>query len=481
MYWSFYVGTTDPNKQPRDSFIFFFCMEPKKLINIDSKGKYSSMMDDIDDVSEEDKARLLQACEIMDKYPNKVLVGPSRLKRDEQKGRRKDQDQAASSTPRGIDLEVEILGELPGGRYEQSAVMNFRYLDKTIDEYNRLNPGQPHSMSDKRLMLMWVRVPDTSTFEKVAQQIGSSPEYTSPAVKCETASSGIASFLDAYKDLLFGMRWLAGAGHPGDDGAGHRQRHQHQRARAAHRNGGAEGAGLHAEPDPGAGTGRGAVYRLSQRPVERLVTHFLINDLLGGIALPIAFFGKFYVEDAAPWWGLSDRRGDGPGRKPSPGVDRAVGQGVRGVLQGGVIGPEPCTSSRASAAYFVRSSSPRRDNDECRGTMAKMGSVRWAALLALAGFFVVAIIVLNLLPASALAPWKGLILTVFQYVGFLLVAVVGLVVAVTVLVGAFSSPFCYSNSSASRRACRSATTSATSSSAGAPRCSPPWPSPSSSA
>ena len=36
----------------------------------------------------------------------------------------------------------------------------------------------------------------------------SSPEFTDPAVKCETASSGIASFLDAYRDLLWGMRWL---------------------------------------------------------------------------------------------------------------------------------------------------------------------------------------------------------------------------------------------------------------------------------
>ena len=39
-------------------------------------------------------------------------------------------------------------------------------------------------------------------------QIESSPDYTSPAVKCETASSGIAAFLDAFRDLIWGMRWL---------------------------------------------------------------------------------------------------------------------------------------------------------------------------------------------------------------------------------------------------------------------------------
>ena len=108
-----------------------------------------------------------------------------------------------------IDLEFEIIGELPGGRYEQSAVMNYRYLDEALrDVQQGQSKDQQHPMTEKTLALMWLRVPDTPTFERVAEQVMSSPEYKSPAVKCETASSGIASFLDAYKDLLFGMRWL---------------------------------------------------------------------------------------------------------------------------------------------------------------------------------------------------------------------------------------------------------------------------------
>ena len=35
-----------------------------------------------------------------------------------------------------------------------------------------------------------------------------SPLYTQPAVKCETAASGIASFLESYRDLIWMMRWL---------------------------------------------------------------------------------------------------------------------------------------------------------------------------------------------------------------------------------------------------------------------------------
>ena len=47
-----------------------------------------------------------------------------------------------------------------------------------------------------------------AAYNRVAAQIDSSPEFRSPAVKCETLSSGIASFLDPYKDILFGLRWL---------------------------------------------------------------------------------------------------------------------------------------------------------------------------------------------------------------------------------------------------------------------------------
>ena len=52
-------------------------------------------------------------------------------------------------------------------------------------------------MTDKSLALMFLRVPDMATFARVAAQITSSPEFRSPAVKCETLSSGIASFLDS--------------------------------------------------------------------------------------------------------------------------------------------------------------------------------------------------------------------------------------------------------------------------------------------
>ena len=42
----------------------------------------------------------------------------------------------------------------------------------------------------------------SATYQKVAGQIESSTKFKNPAVKSETASSGVASFLDAYRDLI---------------------------------------------------------------------------------------------------------------------------------------------------------------------------------------------------------------------------------------------------------------------------------------
>jgi putative ABC transport system permease protein len=44
-------------------------------------------------------------------------------------------------------------------------------------------------------------------FQKVADQVMTSGLYSSPSVKCETASSGVASFLEPWKDIIRGVRY----------------------------------------------------------------------------------------------------------------------------------------------------------------------------------------------------------------------------------------------------------------------------------
>ena len=58
---------------------------------------------------------------------------------------------------------------------------------------------------------------------------------------------------------------------------------------------------------------------------------------MGGVALPIAFFGKFYVVRRGPVVGLEHRRGDGPAGQHGPRLVGAFGQGVRGVLEGYLV------------------------------------------------------------------------------------------------------------------------------------------------
>jgi putative ABC transport system permease protein len=304
MYWSFYGGTTDPAKRTRDNIVFFFAMEPRKLLAMDARGNFTSMMDDIDDVSDADKRALAAACEEMERNPYKVLIGPSRLKAlNKQVGER---IKVTSLNYKDIDLEFEIMGVLPGGRYEQSAVMNYHYLDQALRAYNQGKPkDKQHPLTEKSIALVWLRVPDTPTFEKVAEQIATSPEYRSPAVKTETASSGIASFLDAYKDLLFGMRWLlvpailvtmalviANA-----ISISVRERRVEMAVLKV--------LGFSPNQILVLVLGEAMLIGCSSGLLSGWLTKYLVNDVVGGLALPIAFFGKFFITDAAPWWGLN--------------------------------------------------------------------------------------------------------------------------------------------------------------------------------
>ena len=81
MSWSFYGGTLDPTEKPtRENLLFFFAMEPSKVMAADGRGSFTTMMDDLDDLSDAKKQRLAADCLEIEKYPNKVLLGPSRMK-----------------------------------------------------------------------------------------------------------------------------------------------------------------------------------------------------------------------------------------------------------------------------------------------------------------------------------------------------------------------------------------------------------------
>src|SRR5262249_11282284 len=130
MTWSFYGGTIDPDKKTRENIIFFFAMNPDHI---------RPMMQDLENLDPK----------LVDKLKVKrysVLIGKKKLAAlNKQVG---DKIKIYSLNFKDIDLEFDIVGELPGDRYSQSAIMNEQYLQLSLDQYER-KMGQAHPYAEK--------------------------------------------------------------------------------------------------------------------------------------------------------------------------------------------------------------------------------------------------------------------------------------------------------------------------------------------
>ncbi|HEY7424690.1 MAG TPA: ABC transporter permease [Gemmataceae bacterium] len=291
MTWQFYGGTLD-EKKTRESLVFFFCMEPSKAL---------TMLDISDHMTAKEEADLHAAVKALEEDPRRILVGIERLKAMNKKvGER---ISLYGMNYPGIDLDdCEIYGVLPDGGLNQLAIMNRDRLNNALEAYKRKN-GKAHPLADKSLNLVWLKVPDTEAYNRVAQQVLDSPSFTDPAVKIETASSGFAAFLDAYRDLLKWVKWfiipailvtlsmvIATA-----ISLSVRERR-------------IEMAVLKV-------LGFGPTQIMFMVLVEALLigvvsgllsavgTFLFVNQVLGGIKFPIGFFPAFRIPLAALWWG----------------------------------------------------------------------------------------------------------------------------------------------------------------------------------
>jgi putative ABC transport system permease protein len=189
MTWQFYGGTLDPEKRTPENIIFFFAMEPKKLL---------TMMDDLEDLD-----RTL--VDKLEKNQRGILVGPERLQTINK--RVGDRITVTSLNYKDINLEFDIIGTFPKGRYSQSAVMHRDYLNRALDDYKNKNRGTPHPMADKSLNLFWIKVRDSRSASETSKLLESSGKFTQPAIKCETMASGISNFMEAYSSMLWAMQW----------------------------------------------------------------------------------------------------------------------------------------------------------------------------------------------------------------------------------------------------------------------------------
>lgn len=200
MTWSFYGGAIDPDpkKRSNNTILFAFALKPRSLLE---------MMDGLDDLKGPERKQLEDDVAKLERTRNGLIVGKDRLALLGKKVG--DRITIYSFNYKGIDLEFEIVGEFPVGRYDNAAAMNIDYLLAAIDAYPLNNAGKQHPMANKSLNLVWLRMSDQAMFQQVSEQIMTNPAFKSPtAVKIETASSGIGTFLEAYRDLIWGMRWL---------------------------------------------------------------------------------------------------------------------------------------------------------------------------------------------------------------------------------------------------------------------------------
>jgi len=296
MSWSFYGGSTDPDPKNRtmNTILFAFAQEPHTLLD---------MMDELDQLKGEDKAEFAKVVEKLAQNKKGLIVGKERLKMlGRQVG---DTLKVYSFNYKEIDLEFDIVGTYPIPRYDLNASMRIDYLEDALDRWSREHKGQPHAMADKSLNLVWLRMNDRDTFNKVSQQILTNPEFSSPSVKLETASSAIGNFLEAYRDLIWGAKWLLAPAIlftlslviANSISISVRERRM-------------EFAVLKV---------------LGFRPWQILLmvlgeallvgglsgfvsaggTYLFVNQALGGLQFRIGFFGAFLIADQAWWWGLA--------------------------------------------------------------------------------------------------------------------------------------------------------------------------------
>jgi putative ABC transport system permease protein len=198
MSWQFYGGTIDPGKLTRESIMFCIACEPDKL---------ATMLEGMDNLPASDAAQLHRDIVKLKAKRQGIIVGHNHLiNTNKRVGERLKLTGIASF--KGIDLEFEIVGVFPVGRYDSLAAFNRDYFANELDAYTTRHSGRKHPLAERNLSIMWLKVPDTATFNRVAAQIESSPDFANPAVKCETAASGISSFLEALRDLIWGVRYL---------------------------------------------------------------------------------------------------------------------------------------------------------------------------------------------------------------------------------------------------------------------------------
>jgi putative ABC transport system permease protein len=201
MSWSFILGTTDKVNMRKDTMVFLFALEPDKVL---------TMMDGLDDLTGQEKELLEKTCAEMKANPRAIAMSQGRLKALNLRVGQKIKLSGVNYP--NLLFEFEIIGTLPEGKYEGVSFMNKDYLIQQIDTFptspNNPKKGEAHPMADKCINLIWVRLPTKEAFETLSQKVNDPAKFNKVPIKLETASSGIGTWLGAFKDIFWGIKFI---------------------------------------------------------------------------------------------------------------------------------------------------------------------------------------------------------------------------------------------------------------------------------
>jgi putative ABC transport system permease protein len=200
MAWQVYLGTLDVEKRTRENLVILVGMDVRQLpTKVGKVVTHKGMIDDLDPVDKHLVDKLAATT-------NGCLLGRKRLKTLNKKVG--ETIKVSGSQPAGVDLDFEIIGVLPAGRWDENGFINARYLNQAIDTYCRDHPASKSVLDKRRIDMFWVEAGKQEDFPEVVKQINTSPLFTAPPVKCETFASLVANFLDSYSGFIWFIEWV---------------------------------------------------------------------------------------------------------------------------------------------------------------------------------------------------------------------------------------------------------------------------------
>jgi putative ABC transport system permease protein len=201
MTWTFVLGTTEKDKVSPETTMFLFALQPDAIKHemIATHGLSRK------DVGDEDWEKLCQVIDLCNRDKRHIVVGQERMQKMGLKVG--DTIRLYGMNYKDIEFEFVIVGELPAGPLAGAAAMRTDYLTSLMDAHQQ-KTGKPHPAADRYINLIWVRLPSKESYQQLAAIVNDPKTFSAPAVKMETFSAAIQSFMEPFKDIFWGLKVL---------------------------------------------------------------------------------------------------------------------------------------------------------------------------------------------------------------------------------------------------------------------------------